>query len=313
MKNIITLLTAILVFNVAFSQVNQNEHYLDDVYKECCSKKLGDFGALNCAIEVSEEWNKEVIKYYNGLMKALDKNAQNDLKQAQDHWVKYRNLEYKLSSSIHAIQGTMYSRIQAQRNMRIVRTRALELKSYYWIRTEEEEPSANLNNVQVTSEESTSDSILPTPDSKFMYSLDKVRMINADYVIDKYLETYFFIVEPKKVTRRTDVNNPEYHEGPVDCGFRTVYNNNIIQEDDFGCDSYTQTTIIEFGNYSFKEVNRVIKILLPKLYEKDKAGYTGGQEGWHHLDGDDEFYDYSSCSLEILTRDNKIFVEYGCG
>lgn len=314
-KNIITLLLSIFIVNVSFSQVEQNVHHLDEVYKDCCNKNHGEYGAANCAIDLSKKWDEEMNKYYNALMKVLDKNAQNDLKQAQDQWIKYRDLEYKFSSSLHAMQGTIYTRLRAQRNMRIVRTRALELKSYYWTRTEEEEPkNTSLNNLQIITQESISDSILPTPDSKFMNSLDKSRIIDAEYVIDKYLETYFYIVEPEKVIRRTDVDNPEYPEGPVDCGFRTVYNNNVVIEDDFGCESYTRTTTIEFGNYSFKEVNRVVKILLPKLFKKDASDYTKNQGGWHNLDGDDEWYEYGgSCSLSISKRDNKTFIDYVCG
>jgi len=314
-KNTITLLFSIFIFNVSFSQVEQNEQRLNELYKECCNDNYGEYGAANCAIDLSKKWDKEMNKYYKGLMNILDANAQKNLKQAQDQWTKYRDLESKFSSSLYDMQGTMYIRLAAYRSMRIIRTRALELKSYYWTRTEEEEPkNTSLNNLQIITQESISDSILPTPNSKFMDSLDKSKIIDAEYVIDKYLETYFYIVEPEKVIRRTDVDNPEYPEGPVDCGFRTVYNNNVVIEDDFGCESYTRTTSIEFGNYSFKEVNRVVKILLPKLFKKDVAGYTEDQEGWHNLEGDDEYYDYNgSCSLEINKRDNKTLIDYVCG
>ena len=74
------------------------------------------------------------------------------------------------------------------------------------------------------------------------------------------------------------------------------------------------STTIEFGNYSLEEVNRAIKILLPKVYKIDAAGYSEDQEGWHELDSDDEWYEYNgSCSLSIYKRDTKTIVDYGCG
>jgi uncharacterized protein YecT (DUF1311 family) len=314
-KNTITLLLSIFIVNVSFSQVERNVHRLDEVYTDCCNKNHGEYGAANCAIDLSKKWDEEMNKYYKGLMNILDASAQKDLKQAQDQWTKYRDLESKFSSSLHDMQGTMYIRLAAYRSMRIIRTRALELKSYYWTRTEEEEPkNTSLNNLQIITQESISDTVLPTPDSKFMNSLDESRRINAEYVIDKYLEAYFYIVEPEKVIRRTDVDNPEYPEGPVDCGFRTVYNKNVILEDDFGCESYTQSTTIQFSNYSYKEVNRVVKLLLPEVYKKDASDYTKDQGGWHNLDGDDEWYEYGgSCSLSISKRNNKTFIDYVCG
>ena len=308
----VLLILSVCISVVGFSQIDQSKHHLDEVYEECIRRLHGDSGALKCAIEVSEEWDKEIRKYYIGLLNVLDSSAQNDLELTQEQWLIYRDLEYKFSGSLHAMDGTMYSRMRAFRNMNIVRTRALELKSYYWTRTEEEEPkSTQFNGEDITEHEPISASILPTPDSEFLNSLDDSRRIDAEYMIDKYLETYFFIVEPEKVIRKTEIDNPEYPDGPVDCGFRTVYNNNLIIEDDFGCDSYTRSTIIEFGNYSFKEVSRVIKILLPKVY---KSGYYEDQDGWHDLESDDEWYGYSgSCSLSIYSRDNQTFVDYGCG
>ena len=187
LKKTITFILTLFVFNVAFSQ-NEQSHRLDDIYKECCNKKHGDYGALSCAIDVSKEWNNEINKYYKGLMNVLDSNAQNDLKQAQEQWLTYRDLEYKFSESLHNMDGTMYSRMRVQRNMEISRTRALELKSYYWTRTEEDEPKDYESKTgQIETQQNKTDTILPTPDEAFFDGLDSS---NVDAILEKYMEYY---------------------------------------------------------------------------------------------------------------------------
>lgn len=310
MKIIITSLLAIFVFNFSFSQIEQNEHRLDKEYKACCNKKHGDYGALYCAIELGKEWDLEMNKYYLGLMNILDSIAQKDLLSAQRQWMKYRDLEYKFSNSLHDMEGTMYLRMRAYRNMRIVRMRALELKSYYWVRIEEDEPKGyESKKDQSISSPNKLDSTLPTPDTNFISSLDKSRITNAEYVIKKYIEAYLSITKNEEVIKKT------YHNGPdkpgEGCLFRTEYNNGIALENDYGCDSYQMTTTVEFNNYSLEEVKRVIKILLPTEYTpiKDRIN-ADDYEGWNE-DYTDYIYD-EMCSLSIYIESNKILVTYGC-
>ena len=308
-KKTITLLLAIFVFNLSFSQFEQNEHRLDKDYKECCNNQHGDYGALDCAINLTKEWDKEMNKYYRGLINILDSATRYDLKLAQKQWVKYKDLEYKFSNSLHDMQGTMYLRMRAVRNMQIVRTRALELKSYYWVRTEEEEPKRYISNTtQSVTQQNKPDSILPTPDAKFINSLDKSRIINAEYVIEKYIDRYFYISKEKEVVEKAPSNHTEIPG--QDCRFRTEYSS-IAVEKDYGCDSYNQTTTIEFTNYSFREVKRVLKILLPTEYNRENNhGNPVNSNGWNKSDGD---YSYDgNCSLYIYKKENKILVKYGC-
>jgi len=150
------------------------------------------------------------------------------------------------------------------------------------------------------------DSILPTPDDKFMSGLDSSVINNAEYVIKKYIEAYFFVTKEKAVIEKASINHPEIPG--KDCKYLTEYNTfNVIE--DYGCESYEHTTTIEFTHYTFKEVKRVIKILLPKVasYEAEKDHY----EGW---DSGDRHYSYEDyCGLDIFKKENKILVEYGCG
>jgi len=150
------------------------------------------------------------------------------------------------------------------------------------------------------------ESILPTPDAKFMSGLDSSLINNAEYVIGKYIESYFVVTKKKEVIEKASINHPEIPG--KDCKFRAEYNCFNVTED-YGCESYDQTTTIEFEHYTFQEVKRVIKILLPKVanYDLEDSYY----EGW---DNDDLNYSYEDyCGLYIFKMENKIWVEYGCG
>ena len=296
---------------MTFSQVEQITHSLDKRYEQCCNKNHGDYGAVQCAIDLGKEWDKEMNKYYFGLMNVLDSVAQNELKLAQSQWIKYRDLEYKFSNSLHDMQGTMYLRMRAYRNMKIVRTRALELKSYYWIRTEEDELKVNNPDsieVQPALKKGNTNLVLPTPDSKFFSGLEISKRNNAQYVIEKYIDTYLVVSKARKVIGKAPLSHTEIPG--ENCLFRTEYSNVVIFED-FGCDSYFQTTSIEFKNYSFDEVQRLIKILLPKVQMvSDDDNYPADRTGWNESEN---YYKYNSnCTLDIHKEENKILISYGC-
>jgi hypothetical protein len=203
-----------------------------------------------CANEISQEWDKEILKYYNALMNVLDTTAQKNLRKAEEQWMEYRNAEYTFSRDLNNMEGTMYSRIRAQMNMRIARARALELKSYYWIKTEEDEPkdtgAINFNKVQK------SDSILPNPDSNFFDNPKPP----AENIIEKYVRAYFDATQPIKLIARGRI---EVGEPVRDCHYEIIYGN-ISVETNY-CDM-TPSQTFKFQNYSFEEVNRLLRILL---------------------------------------------------
>ena len=161
---------------------------------------------------------------------------------------------------------------------------------------------------QIVTQENKIDTILPTPDSTFFNNLDSSRINNADYVIEKYIDSYFFITKEKEVIEKASLNHTEIPG--EDCRYRTEYNSIAIEED-YGCDSYFQTTTIEFNNYSFEEVKRIIKILLPTKYNRENDhGNPGDSDGWNESDLDYNYND--NCSLSIFKEENKILVQYGC-
>lgn len=289
----------------------QNSHPLDEKYEQCCNNYHGDFGSINCANEFTTKWNNELDKFYWALMNVLDSIEQNDLRFAQEQWVEYRDLELKFSSGLYDLEGTMYPRMRAQRIMNITKRRALDLKYYYWIRTEIDEPEVKGQDSTTTQSVLQTDNInttLPTPDSLFFNGLEKSNRNNAQYVIEKYMETYLAVTKVRKVIGKAPLYNPEIPG--KNCLFRTEYGN-IAFIEDYGCDSYFQTTTIEFSNYSFDEVIEIVKILLPKVQKvSEDDNYPSDRTGWNESES---YYEYdSNCTLDIHKEENKILVSYGC-
>ena len=306
-------ITYILIFfaslNLAYSQVEQNSHLLDEKYEQCCNNHHGDFGSLTCANEFKKKWEEEIDKFYWGLMNVLDSLGQNDLKLAQEQWLEYRDLEMKFSNELYDLEGTMYTRMRAQRIMHTTRSRALDLKSYYWVRTEEDEPE-DQNSIQTQSSLRTNNSnlVLPAPDSSFFSQMEKSKRNNAQYVIEKYVDTYLSTTKAREVISKAPLYNTEIPGG--NCLYRTEYGNIAIIED-YGCESYFQTTTIEFSNYNFDEVIELIKILLPKVQKvSDDDNYPTDRTGWSESE---HYYEYNSnCTLDIHKEENKTLISYGC-
>lgn len=209
------------------------------------------------------------------------------------------------------MQGTMYLRMRSCRNMRIVRTRALELKYYYWVRTEEDEPKSNIQDsiaTQPVLQTRNTNLALPTPDSIFFSELEISKRNNAQYVIEKYIDTYLVVSKAREVIDKAPLSNTEIPG--ENCLYRTEYEN-IVFIEDYGCDSYFQTTSIQFKNYSFDEIKRLIKILLQKV-EKISGydNYPVDRTGWNESE---DYYQYNSnCTLDIHKEENKILISYGC-
>lgn len=139
------------------------------------------------------------------------------------------------------------------------------------------------------------DSILPTPDSTFFIDIDT--STSLDFIIDKYINSNFSVTKPTKILETTAADHPE---GVWDCHTRTEYGNIAFEE--YNCDLFLTKTI-EFSNYSFEDVNRIIK----KLFTKKSN--NGESDGWYQ---GQYIYGDSMCSLSIIENDEKIIVTFGC-
>ena len=135
---------------------------------------------------------------------------------------------------------------------------------------------------------------LPTPDSAF-FNNSILPNENAD-LIEKYIKMHFIVTHATKVIETTSTDHPE---GVWDCHIRTEYGSIALEE--YTCDLQLEKTV-EFKNYSFKEVIRILKILYPEVKNKtwnDNSYVYDSDEGY-------------GCSMEINNINDKILVSYGC-
>jgi len=138
------------------------------------------------------------------------------------------------------------------------------------------------------------ESILPTPDSSFFNNPKPL----AENIIEKYVKSYFAVTQGTKIIETTSADHPE---GIWDCHTRTEYGE--ISTETYTCDmQFDQTFRIK--NYSFNEVNRVLKI----LFKDDEFEIWNNSNNYGPIEGG------AGCYVEIKEEENKkIIVTYGCG
>lgn len=107
---------------------------IDAQHKACLDSTVNQTtaGMLKCTHQARDSWDKELNKNYKLLMVKLSPEGKEKLKGAQVNWLAYRDSEYSFSgTTYHNLQGTLWLVIAADRQVEIVKTRAIELKAYY--------------------------------------------------------------------------------------------------------------------------------------------------------------------------------------
>lgn len=113
------------------------KHRIDKELDACMEKNPSTAGMVECIEKAIKQWDDELNKNYKLLSGVLDKAGQENLKKTQLEWIKFRDAEIKLLSSVYSKkEGTMYVPMSCDSVMVITKKRALELKSYYELITE---------------------------------------------------------------------------------------------------------------------------------------------------------------------------------
>ncbi|MBN1939286.1 MAG: DUF1311 domain-containing protein [Candidatus Aminicenantes bacterium] len=107
------------------------KHPIDVWLEECTAKDESTQGQLACLAEAYKKWDAELNRVYRELMQKLPEAARPSLKASQQAWIKHRNEEFNLLTSLYGMfDGTMYGLMQAADQVDFVRKRTLELSSY---------------------------------------------------------------------------------------------------------------------------------------------------------------------------------------
>ena len=91
-------------------------------------------GMINSTINANKEYDKLLNKYYQILLRSLKKEDQQILRQSQRNWLKFRDSELKLNSTLtdtyYSGGGTIQGVIEASRITELTRNRVIELYHY---------------------------------------------------------------------------------------------------------------------------------------------------------------------------------------
>lgn len=139
MKNYILTSLLILTTILTFGQ-SEKKHPIDIQRENCHSidSNQTTVGMTNCEYIAAELWDKQLNEYYNLLMTLLNNEEKEILKDSQLKWIEYRDKELKFSGTFyHNLQGTMWRIVAASRRCDLTRTRALEIKEYIDVLTNE--------------------------------------------------------------------------------------------------------------------------------------------------------------------------------
>ncbi len=129
--------TLILLMILPMKIFAQDNNPIDKELSGCMDKNPSTQGMLKCIDNAYAKWDDELNNYYKKLTGILDDEGKSFLKDAQRKWIEFRDLEFKNIEYIYSQKdGTMYLPMQAIDRMEIIKKRALELKDYYELLTE---------------------------------------------------------------------------------------------------------------------------------------------------------------------------------
>ncbi len=112
------------------SSSEEKEHPIDKKMNEC----LKGNDNIECFKTALVDWDKELNKNYKGIVTLIKNDAAllNALKTSQLSWLQHRDKEFLfIDAQFKGLEGTMYPPLKMKQKVEIVRSRALELQTYF--------------------------------------------------------------------------------------------------------------------------------------------------------------------------------------
>jgi uncharacterized protein YecT (DUF1311 family) len=95
-------------------------------------------GMVGCINIAYEKWEDEMNRYITLLQAKLSDNQKAALRLSQENWLKFKEAEFKFLDMLYSTKkGSSYRPIIAEEKMNVIKARALELKDYYEIMSQE--------------------------------------------------------------------------------------------------------------------------------------------------------------------------------
>lgn len=119
------------------AKTTPEQYRIDTMYRECLYTSENQvFQMMGCGDKARDSWDLELDKYYNLLMTVLIAGEREKLKTAQKRWAEYRDSEYAFAgTTYYNLQGQVWKVVALDREVEIVKHRAMELKNYYELLT----------------------------------------------------------------------------------------------------------------------------------------------------------------------------------
>ena len=130
MKAIISLCLIFLSYDLA---LGQKKHTIDTFLEDCLAKSAAQTtsGSVDCVGQAYKMWDDELNLQYKSVMSSMTPAQQQQLKNTQIQWLKFRDTEFNMIDVIYADQGTMGLQLRLNDKLEFVRQRALHLKSMH--------------------------------------------------------------------------------------------------------------------------------------------------------------------------------------
>jgi uncharacterized protein YecT (DUF1311 family) len=129
MKVFIALLIVLISLNFTFAE---NKHSLDTEFQKTIDRGLPARDIIQAISYYTERWEKELDSSYGRIMDKTPGEAKYYLRDSQDKWETFRELERKFISRIYAQkQGTIYAIAESSGVLELARKRALAISDYY--------------------------------------------------------------------------------------------------------------------------------------------------------------------------------------
>lgn len=131
MKHLIVITLALFSTVLTYSQ-EKEVHPIETKCLACIDGNPSTHDVIKCLTTAYIEWDAEMNKYYKLIRENLDDEGKAAFKAAQLKWIAFRDDEINFNETFYSsFQGTMFQVFLANRSAEIIKTRALELISYY--------------------------------------------------------------------------------------------------------------------------------------------------------------------------------------
>jgi uncharacterized protein YecT (DUF1311 family) len=108
----------------------REDNPIDKELKSCMNdpEHYSTYGMMECEQKAYDAWDKELNVVYKQLMSELGPKEQQDLKEDQRNWLKFRDSELKFTGDIYGQkEGTMWKPMAIDASAEIIKDRTLQL------------------------------------------------------------------------------------------------------------------------------------------------------------------------------------------